>query len=130
MKKTPMGDVWSRVPVKYVIMLSVNIILFLGIFLVAWDNGLELIASIVYGIITLAAALYYIIYNRGMIGALPKPEMLDPTWDMATRTAFLDDLRARRKKTKWIMTVLIPMIIVFAYKILDIAFFDRFSSIF
>ena len=123
-------NLFKRVPMKRIIALSVNIILFLGIFLVAWDNGLELIISAVYGAITLAVALYYILYNRGTIGKLPTPEMLPTTWDKAEREAFLADLRARREKSKWAMLILIPMIVVFGYKALEITFLGRFPSLF
>ncbi len=129
-KPNPFFDIWKRVPVKLVIALSVNFILFLGVFLVAWDNGLELIISGIYGVITLAAALYYITYNRGVLGKLPTEEALPVTWDKATRTAFLEDLRVRRQKSKWIMTILIPMIFVFAYKMLDIAVFSKLPPLF
>lgn len=123
-------NLFKRVPMKRIIALSVNIILFLGIFLVAWDNGLELIISAIYGVVTLAVALYYILYNRGTIGKLPTPEMLPVTWDKAEREAFLADLKARREKSKWAMLILIPMIVVFGYKALEITLFGRFPSLF
>ena len=123
-------NLFKRVPMKRIIALSVNIILFLGIFLVAWDNGLELIISAIYGVVTLAVALYYILYNRGTIGKLPTPEMLPVTWDKAEREAFLADLKARREKSKWAMLILIPMIVVFGYKALEITFLGRFPSLF
>ncbi len=129
MKPNPFYDLWKRVPVKYIIMLSVNFILALSIFLVAWDNGIELIISFIYGAITLVAALYYIIYNRGVIGKLPTAEMLPPTWDRATREAFLEDMKTRRQKSKWVMTILVPMICVFAYKMLDIAVFSKIGPL-
>lgn len=129
-KPNPFFDLWKRVPVKSVIALAVNFILFLGVFLVAWDNGIELIISGIYALITLAAAIYYITYNRGVIGKLPTDDVLPVGWDKATREAFLADLRARRQKSKWVMTVLIPMILVFAYKMLDIAVFSKLPTLF
>ncbi len=130
MKQSPFYDIWKRVPVKYVIALAVNFILFLGIFLVAWDNGIELVISFIYGGITLAVALYYIIYNRGIIGKLPSCDELPVTWDKVTREAFLEDLRTRRKKSKWAMTILIPMIFVFGYKMLDITILSKLPPLF
>lgn len=132
-QRKPSDELWAlfrRVPIKRIVTLAVNIILFLGIFLVAWDNGLELVASAVYGVITLGVALYYIIYNKGTIGKLPTPEMLPPSWDKAQREAFLADLKARRERSKWVMLILIPMIAVFGYKALDITLFSQFPSLF
>ena len=126
-------ELWGlfrRVPIKRIIALSVNIILFLGVFLVAWENGIELIISAIYGAITLGVALYYIVYNKGVIGKLPTHEMLPVTWDKAEREAFLADLKARRERSKWVMLILIPMIVVFGYKALEITVFSRFPSLF
>ncbi len=123
-------NIWKRVPVKLVIALAVNFILLLGVFLVAWENGIELVISFIYGGITLAVALYYIIYNHGIIGKLPSYDELPVTWDKATREAFLEDMKIRRQKSKWAMTILIPMIFVFGYKMLDITLFSKLPSLF
>lgn len=132
-QRKPSDELWAlfkRVPIKRIVALAVNIILFLGIFLVAWDNGIELIISAIYGVITLAVALYYIIYNRGTIGKLPTYEMLPVTWDKAKREEFLADLRTRRERSRWAMLILIPMIVVFGYKALEITFLSRLLSLF
>ena len=117
----------KRFNFKLVLTLCACIILFLSVFLVLWDLGFEIPVSIAYGVITLITAAWYIFANRGMVGKLPKEEELPPTWDKNERQAFLEDLRARRKKTKRAMLILIPMIIVFAYKILDLYLFPDFS---
>jgi hypothetical protein len=117
----------SRFNFKLVISLSVSIIFFLGIFLVVWELGYPLIISLIYGVITLAAALWYIICNKGMIGALPTVEQLPTTWDKQTREDFIEDLRQRRQKSKRVMLILVPMIFTFCYKILDMYLFPNFS---
>ena len=117
----------SRFNFKLVISLAVSIIFFLGVFLVVWELGYPLIISLIYGVITLAAALWYIIYNKGMIGKLPSAEQLPMTWDKQTREDFIADLEQRRKKSKRIMLILVPMIFTFCYKILDLYLFPGFS---
>lgn len=117
----------SRFNLRLVISLSVSIIFFLGIFLVVWELGYPLIISLIYGVITLAAALWYIIYNKGMIGSIPSAEMLPTTWDKQTREDFIEDLRQRRQKSKRVMLILVPMIFTFCYKILDMYLFPNFS---
>ena len=117
----------SRFNFKLVISLAVSIIFFLGIFLVVWELGYALVISIVYGVITLVTALWYIIYNRGIIGALPNAESLPMTWDKQTREDFITDLKQRRQKSKRAMLILVPMIFTFCYKILDIYLFPDFS---
>ena len=117
----------SRFNFKLVISLAVSIIFFLGIFLAVWELGYPLLISLIYGVITLVSALWYIIYNKGMIGKLPDAEMLPMTWDKQTREDFLADLKKRREKSKRIMLILVPMVFTFCYKILDLYLFPDFS---
>ena len=117
----------SRFNFRLVISLAVSIIFFLGIFLVVWELGHALVISIVYGVISLVTALWYIIYNKGMIGKLPSAEQLPMTWDKQMRENFISDLEQRRAKSKRAMLILVPMIFTFCYKILDIYLFPEFS---
>ena len=117
----------SRFNFRLVISLAVSIIFFLGIFLVVWELGHALVISIVYGVISLVTALWYIIYNKGMIGKLPSAEQLPMTWDKQMRDNFISDLEQRRAKSKRAMLILVPMIFTFCYKILDIYLFPEFS---
>ena len=117
----------SRFNFKLVISLSVSIIFFLGVFLAVWELGYPLLISLIYGVITLAVSLWYIIYNRGMIGSIPSAELLPTTWDKQTRESFIEELKRRRQKSKRAMLIIVPMIFTFCYKILDLYLFPDFS---
>lgn len=125
--KPTLKESFSRFNFKLVIALAVNIILFLGVFLVVWEMGYELVISILYGVIALAAALWYIIINKGMIGRLPTADELPPTWDKQQRQSFLDDMKARRKKSKIAMLILVPMIVTFFYQLLSLYLFPHLA---
>lgn len=58
-------------------------------------------------------ALYYVIYNRGFTGRNVTPEMLPPTMSPVEKQKFIDESRERMQKSKWVLTVLIPLLIVF-----------------
>lgn len=117
----------KRFNFKLVIALAVSIIFFLGVFLVVWDMGYEWIISGIYAVITLIAAGWYIFTNRGILGKLPGQEELPATWDRKQREDFLTDLKHRRQKSKKAMVIILPMIVVFLYKILDLYLFPNFS---
>lgn len=125
--KPNLKETLSRFNFKLVISLAVSIIFFLGIFLVVWEMGGEIVISIIYGVITLAAALWYIYVNKGFVGKLPNTEELPMTWDKKKREDFVADLERRRQKSKRAMLILVPMIFSFCYKLLDLYLFPTFS---
>ena len=63
--------------------------------------------------------LYYVIYNRGRLGKNVTPEMLPDTMSLAEKQEFLNDCKSRMKKSRWVLTLLIPIILTF---IVDIAY--------
>ena len=58
-------------------------------------------------------ALYYVIYNRGFTGKNVTPDMLPDSMSPVEKQRFLDESRARMEKSKWVLTVLIPIVLVF-----------------
>ncbi len=120
----------SRFNFRLVIALAVSVIFFLGVFLVVWAMGYEILISSIYGALTLIAALWYIILNKGFVGKLPSIEELPLTWDKKTREDFIEDLRARRQKSKKLMLILVPMLVSFCYKLLELYFFPLLISAF
>lgn len=120
----------SRFNFRLVIALAVSTILFLGTFLVVWELGHEILISGIYGGIALVAALAYTLINKGFLGRLPTAEELPTTWDKKKREDFLGDLLARRKKSKKLLLILLPMLVTFAYKLLELYFFPLLTAFF
>lgn len=55
--------------------------------------------------------LGYVIYNRGFVGKNATPDMLPDTMSPAEKQAFLNDCKARLQKSRWILTLLLPIIL-------------------
>ena len=110
----------SRFNFRLVIALAVSTVFFLCTFLVVWTLGFEILISIIYGGITLLVALWYLIWNKGFIGKLPSADELPLAWDKKQREDFVADLKARRQKSKKLMLILIPMLVTFTYKLLEL----------
>ena len=96
------------------------IIIFIAAFKLLENLGLYLFGVILYSAITLVVALWYIIYNKGSTSGKVTPEMLPLEWSLAEKQAFIDDLAARRKRSKWALLILIPMILVFGLEMLEL----------
>ena len=109
--------------------LAALIILFMAVFRLLKLYDLYLFAIILYSAVTLAVAIYYIIYNRGVISGKVTPDMLPAEWSAAQKQALIDDLASRRKKSKWALLILLPMIIVFAFELLELYFFPLIRSL-
>ena len=119
-----------RFNIRLVLTLSALIIVALAVFRLLKTLDLYIPAIIIYTAITLAVAFYYIIYNKGNISGKVTPDMLPLDWSKDQKHAFIDDLAQRRKKSKWALLVLLPMIIVFAFEILELYFFPMLGHIF
>ena len=76
-------------------------------------------AIVIYSVLILAAALWYISYNRGVLGKI-SPEMLPTEWDEGQKKSFMDEYYERRKNSKWALMLLVPLIATFFFEILDI----------
>ena len=66
-----------------------------------------------YIYVGLAALLFlvYIIYNRGFVLRGATPEMLPDTMSPAEKQTKLDDAARRMRDSRWMLTVIIPLIV-------------------
>ena len=120
----------KRFNYKLALTLAALIIVFIAVFRLLKLYDLYLVAIILYTAVTLGVAIYYIIYNRGVISGKPTPDMLPAEWSTEQKQAMIDDIAARRKKSKWALLILIPMIFVFALELLELYFFPLILSLF
>lgn len=58
--------------------------------------------------------LYYVIYNQGFAARNATLDMLPNTMTLEEKQAYLARSRERMEKSKWVLTVLIPILLVFA----------------
>lgn len=82
----------------------------------------------IYFAVGAGLALYYVIYNRGFAGKNITPDMLPDTMTLAEKQAFIDDSRERQSKSKWVLTILIPLVLVFAVDMVYLFVLPLFSG--
>ncbi|MBR3879042.1 MAG: hypothetical protein IKJ24_02855 [Clostridia bacterium] len=56
----------------------------------------------------------YIMYNRGFLQKGITTEMLPDSWDAAKKTEFIENVAARSKRSRWMLSVIIPIMIPIA----------------
>lgn len=104
--------------------LLLNTIILFVVYRVLVNRGYFVQVFTVYGIALLGLLCGYIIYNRGLIPKNLTREQLPADWDEAKKDAFLADAARRIKRSKWMLTLIFPLCITFAYEILDVLILD------
>ena len=76
----------------------------------------------VYSVLTLAAAIWYISLNRGLINYRLTADMLPKEWSDEKKKAFMADHAVRKEESKKALIILVPMIAAFFVEVIDIYF--------
>ncbi len=71
-------------------------------------------------------AIWYVVYNRGFSGWGITMDMLPPEMPPDEKIAFLNDSKHRKQNSKWILTVLFPILIVI---VLDLVYLFCFPEL-
>jgi len=69
---------------------------------------------LIYAVAGTALLLYFVIYNGGFVAKNATVDMLPDTMTAEEKEAHLARARERLEKSKWVLTVLIPIVLVFA----------------
>lgn len=111
---------------KLIILLSGTCIFSIIAFETLKTLGFYLLGIILYSVATLAFALYYICYNRGVLRVIRKDELPDSLSD-SEKEEFLTECLRRRQASKWAIYVLLPLIAAFVYEIISIYFLSNLN---
>lgn len=110
---------WRRI-----MLLAVNTILFFAVYRLLVMRGYFVHVFTVYGLALLGFTVGYLIYNRGLVPINTRREQLPDDWDEAQKDAFRDDAVRRIERSKWMLTIIFPLCITFAYEIIEVMLFD------
>ncbi len=96
--------------------LLLNTVLMLAIYYACIYFGFEYIFHI-YAVAGLGLGFAYVIYNRGMAGRELTPDMLPDTMSADEKDAFLLQVKLRMHQSRWMLTLLFPIIVTVAIDI-------------
>lgn len=98
---------------KLLIQLVINSLIIVPLYFVIATNVQFPYLHYIYLLAGAALVLYYVIYNRGFVGRNATPQSLPNSMSPAEKQAFLEDCRLRQKKSRWVLTFLIPIVLTF-----------------
>ena len=78
----------------------------------------------VFGVLLLA----YLIYNRGFVNKDVTAEMLPADWSEEKKQTFLQNEKLRVEKSRWMLTLIIPFIVVFMCEALYLFVWDSYLA--
>ncbi len=112
---------------KLLFLLLVNCILFSGAyFALAAYFPIYTVYLVVGGAMTLA----FVIYNRGFVGKNLKPEELPDTMSPEEKQKFIDDCADRLHRSRWMITVIFPIVLAFSLDMMYLFLFPMLEGMF
>lgn len=118
---------------RYVILLCGNTVLFFLLYRVLIAYGeltqntfLAFVSLVLYLALLLGFTLAYLIYNRFFWRHGLLPEQLPEDWSEAQKEAFFAEEKHRMQKSKWMLTVIFPLIVTFLIDAVDLFIIDGF----
>ena len=100
---------------KYMILLIVNTAVLVSLYAYLVKQPYYMVALWVYFALTVGFASAYIIYNRAFSRKGVTPEMLPDTMSDAEKAEFIADGERRMEKSKWMLTIIFPLVITFLF---------------
>lgn len=118
--------------------LSITVALTVILFVI-WFGGIavaEMLQSpvILYILLTVycvsfaAVLLIYLIYNRAFVNKDVTEDMLPMDWSLEKRKAFVEDTRRRAEKSRWMLMLIIPFVVVFMAEALYLFVWDGYLA--
>ena len=119
--------------VRYLIVLTVNTVLFLLIYRVPLAYAeltdktfFAFVVMVVYLALLLGFILAYLIYNRFLYRKGVTHEQLPDEWSAEQKIAFIEDGERRLQRSKWMITVIFPLVFTFMIDAVDLFLIDPF----
>ena len=102
----------------YLIALIGNFVVFFLLYAVGVNLN-ALVTFIIYGLVTAGFVFSYLIYNHGLSRLRVTPDMCPPEWPEDKKLEFVADGKRRLERSKWMLTVIIPLIAIYGYEVVD-----------
>ena len=84
----------------------------------------------IYFALTVIFTLAYLIYNRGLARDRVTPDMLPDSWSAEKKCEFFSERDRRKKNSKWMLTIIIPLFFTLAFDMVNLFFIDSLRGLF
>ena len=99
---------------KLALIVVINTIIIFGFYRLMLNFYYFEIVMGVYLALTAIFVFAYVIYNRGFAGKGVTAEMLPDTMSYVEKCAFIEDAKARLHRSRWMLTLIFPIILAIA----------------
>ena len=95
---------------KLTLLLVLNTLLAFAVYFGCVELGFSPIFFVYIGLIAVLLVVY-VVYNRGFVLKGATPEMLSSELTEAQKQAMLDEAAARLRDSRWLLTLIIPLVL-------------------
>lgn len=113
--------------IKKALLLVGATVLFLSTYIICVATFPELTLA-VYTAALAGFSIAYVVYNRGFSRKNVKMEDLPMSWSTAEKHEFIEDGRRRLERSSWMLLVIIPLVIVYAYEVINLFLLPQIAS--
>lgn len=85
---------------------------------------------IVYLAVGALMTLIFVIYNRGFVGKGLTPEQMSDSMSLEEKQKFIDDCAARMHRSRWMITIIFPIILAFALDMMYLFLLPMLEGVF
>ena len=105
---------------KYILPLILNTVVFFGLYSFLVNKTDYMMPTLwVYFVLTAGFCFAYVIYNRGFSRMKLTPDMLPASMSAEEKSAYIADGAERLEKSKWMLTIIFPLLMTFILDILN-----------
>lgn len=112
---------------KLALIVVINTIIIFGFYRLMLNFYYFEIVMGVYLALTAIAVFSYVIYNRGFTRRNLTPDMLPEEWSEEQKLAYISDGERRLQKSKWMLTVIFPLVLTFLFDCIELFWGDMFA---
>ena len=113
--------------IKRALLLIGATLLFLSTYIICVQTFPELTLT-VFTVALAGFSIAYVVYNRGFSRKNVKMEDLPMSWSTAEKHEFIEDGRRRLERSSWMLLVIIPLMIVYAYEAINLFLLPQIAS--
>ena len=113
---------------KYLLPLLLNTVLFYAVYAVLCNTPAYNIVLWVYAAALTGFSAAYLIYNRGLSHRKLTEDMLSDDMSPEQKRAFIEDIKARSDKSKWMITIIFPLVMTFMIDIVILFMIEPFME--
>ncbi len=113
---------------KLALIVAVNTVIIFGFYRLMLNFYYFEIVMGIYLALTAGIVFAYFIYNRGMTRRNLTPDMLPDDWTEEQKAAYIGDGADRLRKSRWMLTIIFPLVLTFLFDCIELFWGDRFAG--